>query len=501
MSTVLTGNEEEKLLEKEKDRLSSEASLAPPDEPHSPPTQTDPASQISSPSPRRLWHAGSLTYGAAGLTILFFWLLWGDFSLALKERSVPTALQLIFKQYKASDLITGFLMGSMPLVISLIISPIVSYRSDRHRGRWGRRIPFLLVPTPIAFVSMIGLAYSPTMGRWLRSMLGAFSPGESTNVLFCLGVFWAVFEFCSITCGAVYGALINDVVPHELLGRFYGLFRVFSLLAGMAFSYFLLGHVEAHCFAIFLGIGTLYLVSFSAMCFRVKEGTYAPVSPPQEQNTAPLAGGFLPAVATYFRECFTHSYYRWIFLSGTLGALATLPIGLFFIYYAKSVNLDMATWGKYSTLMLFFSLLQAYPLGWLADKFHPIRMTLVALALYAIATLAAFFLIHGPQTLGIIQIVCGVLAGCWATVAAPLGAMLLPKSRFATLTSAGAVCSALAGIIVSPMCGWLLDWLHHDYRFIYLWASVFTTLALLATVVVYRKFMSFGGPKGYVAPE
>ena len=45
------------------------------------------------------WHVGTLTYTAGGLFALFFWLLWGDFALSLKERSVPTTLQVLLKQF------------------------------------------------------------------------------------------------------------------------------------------------------------------------------------------------------------------------------------------------------------------------------------------------------------------------------------------------------------------------------------------------------------------
>mgnify|MGYP000284630244 CR=1 FL=1 len=56
--------------------------------------------------------------------------------------------------------------------------------------------------------------------------------------------------------------------------------------------------------------------------------------------------------------------------------------------------------------------------------------------------------------------------------------------------------------------GWVLDRLntgrtidHYDFHYIYIWSSVFIFLSLLVTYVVYRKFMAYGGPSGYVAPE
>ena len=54
----------------------------------------------------------------------------------------------------------------------LLIGPVISYRSDRHRGRWGRRIPYLMLTAPLTAVTMFALAYSPVMGAWLHQQLG-----------------------------------------------------------------------------------------------------------------------------------------------------------------------------------------------------------------------------------------------------------------------------------------------------------------------------------------
>jgi MFS family permease len=483
--------------------------------------EVPPATGIAAeaPVPRKLWHAGSLTYTAGGLAVLFFWLLWGDFAFSLKERSVPQTLQLLLQKFEARDVAVGFLIGSLPQAISIFLSPVISYWSDRHRGRWGRRIPFLFVPTPLAFLSMVGLAYSPVIGRWLHPavvslaaapvvgpwlhyLLGNGALRENVSVIICFGFFWTLFEISSITCVSVLSGLINDVVPRELLGRFFGLFRIFSLGAGMAFNYSLMKDIEKGPYVgVFLGIGFLYLVSFSAMCLRVKEGTYPPPPPRAAGARGPLWRRFLAAVRIYVRECFSHPYYRWFFLSIALANMAFQPINLFYVLYAKSIGMETGTMGKFFTLQLFLSLLQAYPLGWLADRFHPIRVTIAALVLYVIVTLLTFLFVRGVTPLGYAQVICGTIAGCWMTATAPLGPMLLPRAKFATFASAMGVVASLGLIVVSLVCGRLLDGMNHDYRYIYLWASLFTTLSLLATLVVYRKFQALGGSRSYVAPE
>jgi hypothetical protein len=65
-------------------------------------------------------------------------------------------------------------VGSIPAALGFFLGPIVSVMSDNHRSRWGRRIPFLLIPTPIATLSVCGLAFSPKLGTWLHEWLGAF---------------------------------------------------------------------------------------------------------------------------------------------------------------------------------------------------------------------------------------------------------------------------------------------------------------------------------------
>ncbi len=228
-------------------------------------------------TPPKIWRAGTLTYTTAGLITLFLWLLWGDFAWSMRDRSVGPMSQWYLNELGISDLLFGLLFSSFPALIGIVLVPIISVKSDRHRGRFGRRIPFLLVTSPIAALGMIGLALTPSLGTWVH---GHF-PGQSeqTVALLCFGAFWAVFEIASITGLAIFGGLINDVVPEPLLGRFYGLFRAVSLIDGMIFNYWLMGKVPGHYTLILLVVGVFYGTAFLWVCFKVKEGTYPPPPP------------------------------------------------------------------------------------------------------------------------------------------------------------------------------------------------------------------------------
>jgi MFS family permease len=447
----------------------------------------------------RIWRVGTLTYTTGGLVVLFAWLLWGDFSLAMRDRAVGPVLGLLFNRYHASDLVTGVFFASLPAGIGLILCPIISFRSDRHRGRWGRRIPFLIIPTPFVMLGMLGLAFSPVIGTRVHAMLGPGAPSLDTVVILSFGVFWVLFEIASIVAGTVYGALINDVVPQQVMGRFYGMFRALGLLAGIIFNYSIFGQADTAYVLIFLGTGALFGLGFTLMCLKVKEGEYPPVLPMDKRRDI---RGLLHATKTYFQECFSVPYYRWIFAYGAVAAQLTAPIAPFIFYFSKSPGINLATdsFGKYQALTYVFSLCLAYPLGAIADRFHPIRATMCALALYAMGTLWGALYARDQTTFTIAFVLNGVLAGVYFTVSASMGQRLLPRAEFAQFSSAGGIISGISGMVFTPLMGLCLDSVHHNYRYTFLISAILSVVALIGLTIVHREFMKLGGPDHYKAP-
>ena len=210
----------------------------------------------------------------------------------MRERSVGPMAAWYLDHLEVPNLLFGLLTASFPAFVGLILGPIISVRSDRHRGPRGRRIPFLLATTPLAAFGMIGLALTPPLAQWVH---GHFpEQNEMVVAVVCFGVFWAVFEVASIASQAVFGGLINDVVPAPLLGRFYGLFRAVSLIDGMIFNFWIMGKVPDHFTLILIVIGVFYGTAFMWVCFQVREGEYPP---PPVQEPGNITAGFLRETA------------------------------------------------------------------------------------------------------------------------------------------------------------------------------------------------------------
>ncbi len=314
------------------------------------------------------------------------------------------------------------------------------------------------------------------MGAHVDKWLGPHSWGLNSSTLICMALFWMLFEFSATIANAVYVALINDVVPQPVLGRFFGLFRALSLIAGIIFNHWYMGKAETAYVWIFLGMAAIYGIGVTLMCLMVKEGEYPP-KPPMDAGRN--IHGFIQAAVTYFQECFGNKYYWWLFGSLTLAGVGIGgPVNLFSIFFAKSVHMDLSFYGNCRALTYGVSLALAYPLGWLADRFHPLRVGMVTLAIYAFVDFAGGFFARDAQTFAVALVAHGVVTGIWNTSTASLLLRLLPKAEFAQFASAGGMIAAVAWMLLAPISGFFLDHLNHDYRYTFFMGLGLTFLGL-----------------------
>ena len=78
----------------------------------------------------KLWKTGTLVYSSTGLAMLFFWLLWGDFTWAMKDRAVGPSATLLIKQIGVSDFLYALIVIALCIFSSKNAS-CTSYSSSR----------------------------------------------------------------------------------------------------------------------------------------------------------------------------------------------------------------------------------------------------------------------------------------------------------------------------------------------------------------------------------
>ena len=108
---------------------------------------------------------GTLNYDKRGLFILFFWLMWNDFSIMLMEQVTSVTSVLMRDRGASYTLLAVFTtIGSL---LGMWINPFFSTWSDRLRTKYGRRRPILLCATPLFAASLCLIPFMPDLYRYL----------------------------------------------------------------------------------------------------------------------------------------------------------------------------------------------------------------------------------------------------------------------------------------------------------------------------------------------
>ena len=319
---------------------------------------------------------GTLTYTGRTLAQVFFWLLWGDFVLTLMEDGVVSnVLKLQLASLGASKATIGFLDGTITAILSAIGVAAISTASDRHRGPRGRRVPFLLWSTPPLVVCLIGVAFSPqlaaglehtlpSLARFFASLAKTVLPGVSSLpptthlVLAVLTATYTLYRVFELFPGTVYYCLWPDVIPHKRIGMFACCFRIVAALGMFIFNRFLLQYASSHPQALYVGAAMLYLVSFAALSFGVKEGNY----PPPEPMTVDASGkrrGRADRVWRYVRESYSSAFYWKFFLMSGSIIIAIKSLNAFVILFGTR-TLGLSD-GRYGELISYKDLTKIIP--------------------------------------------------------------------------------------------------------------------------------------------
>ncbi|HEY8964903.1 MAG TPA: MFS transporter, partial [Candidatus Methylacidiphilales bacterium] len=347
-------------------------------------------------------------------------------------------------------------------------------------------------------VSLVGIGFAPEIGAWLHAHVVAHvaprvALASATLVWICTLV--VSFHFFNMVLVNAYNWLLRDVVPLELTARFLSWFRIVGSVASAGFLYWVFPHLQSHRKGVFLGVGLFYLVSFLLMCAKVKEGDYPP--PPPAGERPGIAGTF----ALYFRECLSIPLYRYFFLayiSMTIIGMCSAPFALLFTKTTLGIN--MSDLGHFFAWTVILSSVAYVPLGWLCDRFSPIVVAGLSLLGQLVGALCVYFLVHDKATYLAASLACSIPAVGWGLSSAAMTMKLFPEEKFGQFSSALNVFGCGALILGNVVVGNLMDFVHSNYRMIYLWNAFLLLAAIPPLCLVYREWRRHGGPRAYVAP-
>jgi MFS family permease len=461
-----------------------------------------PTAQVPQVDPR--YSVGTLAYTKASLVAMFVWMLCGSVAFTLMEAVFPVSMPLQLQRLGVPDAWMPVLMTTFAQVMNMFLSPVISFRSDRTRSRWGRRIPYIVVTLPFLCLCLVALGFTDEIGSFIRHspwVARHFSP--LTAVLLVIGALIVLFNFFNAFVNTVYWYLFADVVPAAFLGRFSGLSSLVGSASGAFFSFFVYGQIKTHSREVYLGAALLYLVGMGLLCWRVREGKYpAPTDEPRQGARWRRA---LIDVRTYFRECFCHPIYITYYLYSSLWAMTNACSFALIFFYVDYLGFSMDRMGKFNAMLGIAGMAIAFPLGWLVDKIHPMRAILIATVCMIPVNFAAFYM-HSFAVYMIVTALRMPVSSLISTSSGPLSVQLMPRKQFGQFCSANDMVRSFVLIFASVAGGMFVGYCHSRYGMagyaaVWLWVCVFDLLALLCMVVVWQYWRRMGGERFCFDPE
>ena len=441
------------------------------------------------------FRVGTLVYSRAGLVTLFSWLLGAGFVFYMMEQVMPSLLPLVLRDNGASNKAIVFIVSSLYMLVNSIANPIISYKSDRFRSRWGRRRPFILVTTPFVVLFLAMIPFTPEITQtlekvgWLASLL---KNSPITTLVLVSGILVTTFQIFNMFVSSVYYYLIADVVPKAFIARFYGLFQMCGAFAGFVFNYFIFGMAKAYMHEIFISISLLYGFFITLMCLKVKEGEYSPLDKKDESDQ------WWSGIRNYTVECFGHQFYWGIFFVYSAFGISLVANVFLIFFYRDQMGLTLDQIGKANAYVGAIGVIIIYPVGLLIDRLGSHKSLITGMVGSCVIKAASFLLISGFWSLLIWNALWIIF---YYMISLSLSKWLIdlyPRKLYGQFGSAGAMVSSIGVVLLGPLCGFFFDWVK-DYRYALLWPIAFQLLGICVAVIVYRKWKALGGEDGYQA--
>jgi Na+/melibiose symporter-like transporter len=492
-----------------------------------PPTTAAPAAGTPVAAITRI---GDLVYTRKALYVLFFWLLVIDFSFMLIQDLLPPILQARLKNdLKADSLLYTVFLTTGPSFINFFLNPVISIKSDRHRGPRGRRVPFLMYSTPLVCISLALMGFGNEIAAWIQATLLP-SLGLDHVTVWVFGVLHLIYFAANMFIATTFYYLFNDVVPEQHLVRFMSYFRVVGALAHMLYGWFILKYtnkwapldIEIGPFSfhdtnfwypklILICGAILFAFIFIFALTRIKEPTYPP-PPPLAQGDTPLQK-MRTTLVTLVGECFSHRVYVLYFVA-VMVTWMSYQMGQFTHPMRIDLGMDLAVLGKIAAITGGVTVVMTLLTANYGDRFKPMPMMVFAMILLvATGPIGLLYLIPNLTPNQYLWIHIAYAASHLPVMVilsmadSTLGMSLLPRGRYGQFCAAAAMMRMiLPGILGSLLAGWLMRTLEqhqgtYALRYSFAWSWLFQILALVCYWLLYREWKRLGGRKSYAPPE
>ncbi|HXF84931.1 MAG TPA: MFS transporter [Anaerolineales bacterium] len=398
-----------------------------------------------------------LGFGFLGISII--WPIFNQYIPLFLQAGNPEFEKQLLAEGRSIPEIAGFgLAPSLALfimtwdnIINMFVQPWVGAKSDQTWNRFGRRKPWILIGAPIA---LLGFVFIPVA----QSVLAIAVFILITNI----GM--ALFRSPTVAwLGDLFEpndrSKANGVI--NLMGGVGGLLAYFG--GGMLFNAF--GRV-----APFVAGALATLVALAIALIFVRE-------PKQIENEVRDTRSVLDNLKVVFDNPDKGGLFVLLGILFWFMAFNALETGLS-SFAVFTLGMRAGTASIYTGLVTITFILFAVPAGLLGTRYGRAPVIRVGLMGLVVLTLVGYFLIQNTLTFAIVLVLTGIF---WAMInvnSLPLVYDHGDEKRIGAFTGLYYFSSQLAAVLGPTLGGMMVDALGDQYRWLWLFATVFMTLAL-----------------------
>ncbi|MDD4816833.1 MAG: hypothetical protein PHI85_02555 [Victivallaceae bacterium] len=473
---------------------------------------------------QKTYQRGTLVYTLPKLALVFIWMMVGFLVFNVCTTLPAKMLPIQLEHLGASDTSKMIVLTTIGGILNMTVCPYVGFVSDRHRGRWGRRIPYILFSLPFICVSLLLFAFTDRIGPWFAGVVAPLTAASPvTMTVLAIAIVMFMYQFYYMYVGSVIHYIANDIIPKEFFGQIIAAINIAVCLGNTLFAVLLYRHAARWYNEIFIGGAIVYGVGMLLMCLFVKEGEYPPLEGEAElqgktRSVGAVFKNWLHGILIFIRESFSHRLYLLRYLLTALGSVAGV-VWTYTFFLRRELQLDLAAMGKtdgYSGLInLCAYFLVLFVFGVLVSRWHPVRIVIYNVIIgfagtfigcrWIFGTLSSDAFIYSTLILVAAQIpqtTIGSVAGM------PFEMLTFPRSRFGSFCSMQALvrscCVTLAGLVVGMILdqvkGFCPEGSTVYYRYISLWPLAIGVFQVAAAFCLYREWNRLGGYKNYACP-
>ncbi len=450
---------------------------------------------------------GTLKYTGWGMVVVFLWLFWGDMVFQLSESVFPNSIGLQLDRLDVPKEWIGYLTRTAGAMIGMVMVPVIGFRSDRTRSRWGRRIPYIWWTIIPVSVSLAALGFTDDIGAWIRASDWPARLGIKpiTMIIAVVGTMILLFTVSNMFVSQVWFLLLRDVVPNTYIVRFMSLFGMVATTMNITWNAYFAERVETHTRWLYLGAAGLYLLGFTIICLMVKEGEYPP--PEKVDQRESLLKRLGKATKLYFTQSFEHPLILMVYAGQAIFVISLACQAYQQLYLVRYLNFSLKAQAQYWMWQCVGVLIIKFPIGWTIEKLiHPMRSTLYSsLLLLPVPWLYFFvadykfagFFLPAYAVWVLINIYQCPLTQYYYLSIYPLQTKLFPAQQFGQFMSAYSMVGSLIGIFAGVAGATFMGWTNRKFGqygngLNLVWQGVFALIAFVVTWVTYRYWKLYG---------